>query len=159
MASQASMALSYLSELEVSCNFLEFLLRFPTAVSHLSYSNGSRSPSPQICPHTHTTHASVPRALGGKIKFCLCSWEMSALPRPVPVQCPHRLQCSEKPTAEALGSDLFPWLCSPSLLITPSVDTVVGVAESQPWPEVVAINKMPFMKLFLPGSFNEECFA
>lgn len=94
-----------------------------------------------------------------KLNSASAAGKCQALPRPVSVQCPHRLQISEKPKAEALGSDLFSWLCSPSLLITPSVDIVVGVVESQPRPEVLAINKMPFMKWFLPRTFNEKCFA
>lgn len=151
-----------MSELEVSCNFLEFPLRFPPPVSHLSYSNGSRSRSPKICPHHplpihHVPQFHVPWV--AKWNCASAAGNCQALPRPAPVRCPHRRQCSEKPKAEALGSVLFSWLCPPSLLITPSVDIVVGVAESQPWPEVLTINKMPLMKLFQPGSFNEKWFA
>ena len=41
----------------------------------------------------------------------------------------------------------------------PSVDIMVYVEDSQPWSEGLTINKMPFMKQFLPGSFNERHFA
>lgn len=41
----------------------------------------------------------------------------------------------------------------------PIVDIMVNVEDSQPWPEGLIINKMPFMKLLLPGSFNKKHFA
>lgn len=156
MENQATM-----SELEVACNFLEFLEFSPEILPTslpLSHSNGSRSSPPKICPIQHVPQFLMPG--GAKLNSASAAGKCQALPRPVPVQCPHRLQCSEKPKAEGLSSDLFSWLCSsPSLLIIPSVDIVVGVVESQLWPEVRVINKMPFMKGFLPGTFNEECFA
>lgn len=94
-----------------------------------------------------------------KLNFTYAAGKCQALPRLVPIQYPLRLQCSESPKAEALGLDSFTQLCPPSLLFMPNVDIMINVKDSQPWPEGLTINKMPFMKLFLPGLFNEKHFA
>lgn len=84
------MALSSMSELEVSCNFLAFPLRFPHTSFLLQWeqkliAQDLPPPSP-----SHTTCVSARHTLSGKIKFWLCSWEMSSFAQtcacPVPTQ-------------------------------------------------------------------------
>lgn len=91
MENQATMALTSMSELEVSCNFLEFPLRF-LLTSLPSFLMGAEAHHQDLSPlsPSHTTRASLPCAWSGKIKFCLCSWEMPSFAQtcvcPVPTQ-------------------------------------------------------------------------
>lgn len=93
----------------------QFLLRSSPQVSHLSCSNRNRSVLPEGCLCC-TMYAPVPHPLGGKLNSAYTAGKCQALPRLVSMLCPHRLQCLESPKAEALGSDLSTWLCSPSFL-------------------------------------------
>lgn len=141
----------------------QFLLRSAPPVPHLSSSNGSRSSSPKGCPRRSLPIQHMPQFLSlwvAKLNFTYAAGKCQALPRLVPIQCPLRLQCSESPKTEALGLDSFTQLCPPSLLFMPNImDIMINVKDSQTWPEGLTINKMPFMKWFLPGLFNEKHFA
>lgn len=145
MENQATMALSSVSELEVSCNFLEFPLRFPPTSFSLQLeqkliAQDLSPPSP-----SHATCASPPHTLSGKIKFCLCSWEMSSFAQTC--ACP-------VPTQAAMLGKAPGWSTWLRLVLhhfsSCQVWTLWLVWRSH-WPQVFAINKMPFMKQFQPG--------
>jgi len=109
---------------------------------------GLSPPFPHSLPKEH-----MPQFLNllvAKLNSAYAAGKRKASPRLVPAQCPCRLQCSESPKSEALGSDLSTHLSSPSPLFVPSVDIMVRVEDPQSWLEGPTIDKMPFMKQFLP---------
>lgn len=129
-------------------------------VTHLSHSNGSSSSSHRAVP--------VPAIPAPPYSVCpapcsLCGRTPPACAAGGVTLCPDlclsgaRPGCNPQkaPRVEDLVWDSSAGLCPLSLLFTARVNA----EGSRPCPEGLAINKMPFMERFLPGSSNEKHFA